>query len=68
LSGCTGATDRDACLAFACANDCKKAVSEAESCAAALGVGTSPAYSPCAVGDATAEITMGVIEFFCGSL
>lgn len=69
LSGCNGATDRDACIAFARAQDCKKVVTEAESCSAKLGVGTSPAYAPCgpAVGDATEEITRSIIEFFCGS-
>jgi hypothetical protein len=69
LSRCNEASDREACLAFARANDCKKALSEAESCAAKLGVGSSPAYAPCgpAIGDATAEILMSVIGFFCGS-
>ena len=69
LSGCNQASDREACLEFARAHDCKQKLAAAESCAAELGVGTSPDYAPCggAVAEATPEIMMSVIGFFCGS-
>jgi hypothetical protein len=69
LSGCSSAPDRDACLVSARASECKKVVSDAESCAAKLGLGTSPAYAPCgqAVGDASDETTRTVVAFFCGA-
>jgi hypothetical protein len=69
LSGCSGATDRDTCLEFARANECRYKVTAAESCAAELGVDNSPEYAPCgpALGEATEEIIMGIIGLFCGS-
>ena len=69
LSGCNEATNRDACLEFARANECKHRLTAAESCAAELGIDTSPEFAPCgpALGEAPEEIIMGIIGLFCGS-
>lgn len=68
LSGCSDANDRNACITTARDSECKAMVTEAESCALSLGVGSSPAYAPCglAVGDANEDLVRRVITFFCG--
>ena len=69
LSGCNQASDGEACLEFARAHNCKHRLAAAESCSAELGVDTSPEYASCggAATEATLDITMDVIGFFCGA-
>ncbi len=69
LSGCTHATDREACFEFARGHDCKHKVAAAASCSEELGLDTSPEYAPCGGTsvEATLDTVMDVIGFFCGT-